>query len=268
MATTTSGLRYPISADDPDIPRDIRQLAEDVDNYLNATGGGAFNGVLPAIDINGNATTATRLATARTISLGGSLSGSASFDGSANVTITATNSASPTFTGTVTLPSTTSIGNVSSTEISYVDGVTSSIQTQLDGKQTIVSGVSDTEIGYLDGVTSAIQTQINSKIDKTYTIIAAKTGAYTLASGDESDLIELNGTFTLSIPTDATFNFAIGTVIDVLNIGTGVITIGAVNAGTTTVNGTPGLKLRAQWSASSIIKRASNTWVVIGDLVA
>jgi microcystin-dependent protein len=90
MATTTSGFRYPVSADDPDIPRDIRQLAEDIDNYLNATGGGAFNGVLPAIDINGNSTTATRLATGRTISLTGSLSGSASFDGSANISISAT----------------------------------------------------------------------------------------------------------------------------------------------------------------------------------
>ena len=34
MATTTSGFRYPVSADDPDIPRDIRQLAEDID-YFN-----------------------------------------------------------------------------------------------------------------------------------------------------------------------------------------------------------------------------------------
>jgi hypothetical protein len=42
--------------------------------------------------------------------------------------------ASPTFTGTVTLPSTTSIGNISSVELSYVDGVTSPIQTQLNGK--------------------------------------------------------------------------------------------------------------------------------------
>ena len=42
---------------------------------------------------------------------------------------------SPTFTGSVTLPSTTSIGDVSSTEISYLDGVTSSIQTQLDNKE-------------------------------------------------------------------------------------------------------------------------------------
>jgi hypothetical protein len=90
MATTTSGFRYPVSADDPDIPRDIRQLAEDIDNYLNATGSGAFNGVLPVIDINGNSSTATKLATSRTISLGGSLSGTASFDGSANITISAT----------------------------------------------------------------------------------------------------------------------------------------------------------------------------------
>ena len=85
----------------------------------------------------------------------------------------------PTFTGTVTLPSTTSVGNVSSTELGYLDGVTSAIQTQLDAKAalagptftgtvtlpstTSVGNVSSTELGYLDGVTSAIQTQINSK---------------------------------------------------------------------------------------------------------
>jgi hypothetical protein len=46
------------------------------------------------------------------------------------------NLSGPTFTGTVTLPSTTSIGSVSSTEIGYVDGVTSAIQTQLDSKDS------------------------------------------------------------------------------------------------------------------------------------
>jgi hypothetical protein len=49
------------------------------------------------------------------------------------------NLAGPTFTGNVTLPSTTSIGNVTSTEIGYVDGVTSAIQTQLDTKITASS---------------------------------------------------------------------------------------------------------------------------------
>ena len=44
--------------------------------------------------------------------------------------------ASPTFTGTVGLPATTSIGSVSATEIGYLDGVSSAIQTQLNGKQS------------------------------------------------------------------------------------------------------------------------------------
>jgi len=46
---------------------------------------------------------------------------------------------SPTFTGTVVLPSTTSIGAITNTELSYVDGVTSSIQTQLNGKQATLT---------------------------------------------------------------------------------------------------------------------------------
>jgi hypothetical protein len=41
---------------------------------------------------------------------------------------------SPTFTVSVVLPSNTSIGDVSATEIGYVNGVTSAIQTQLNGK--------------------------------------------------------------------------------------------------------------------------------------
>tara|TARA_B100000497_G_C7667259_1_gene402357 strand:+ start:49 stop:693 length:645 start_codon:yes stop_codon:yes gene_type:complete len=60
----------------------------------------------------------------------------------ANFATTTTNSlaakaplAGPTFTGTVTLPSTTSIGDVSSTEIGYVNGVTSAIQTQIDSNR-------------------------------------------------------------------------------------------------------------------------------------
>lgn len=40
-------------------------------------------------------------------------------------------------TGTVVLPATTSIGTVSSTEIGYLDGVTSAIQTQLNGKPAL-----------------------------------------------------------------------------------------------------------------------------------
>ena len=35
-----------------------------------------------------------------------------------------------------------------------------------------------------------------------------------------------------------------------------------------TILGTPGLKLRAQWSGATLVKLAANTWVVMGDLKA
>lgn len=47
--------------------------------------------------------------------------------------------ASPTFTGTVVLPATTSIGPVSATEIGYLDNVTSNIQTQLNAKEASIA---------------------------------------------------------------------------------------------------------------------------------
>lgn len=97
-------------------------------------------------------------------------------------------------------------------------------------------------------------------------IVPAKTSAYTFEIGDKNKFIELDGTFTVSIPTDQTFNFPIGAQIHILNIGLGTINIAPVSAAVTTVNGTPGLKLRAQWSGATCIKRAANSWVVAGDL--
>ena len=73
------------------------------------------------------------------------------------------NLAGPTFTGTVVLPSTTSIGNVSATELGYVDGVTSAIQTQLDAKlasstasSTYAPLNSPTFTGTVSGITKAM----------------------------------------------------------------------------------------------------------------
>lgn len=110
-----------------------------------------------------------------------------------------------------------------------------------------------------------------SKAATALTVQTAKTGSYTLALTDANQLVQMNasGTPTLSIPTDATANFPIGTQINVVNIhASGVLTIAAVTPATTTVNGTPGLILRAQWSGATLVKRAANTWWVTGDLKA
>ena len=104
----------------------------------------------------------------------------------------------------------------------------------------------------------------------TYT---AKTDNYTIASGDEFNLFSMNNAITkqFSIPTDATFNFAIGTEVNFFWItGAGQPTIGAVTPGTTTVistgatSATP--KLRVANSAATAIKIAANSWLVVGDI--
>lgn len=101
------------------------------------------------------------------------------------------------------------------------------------------------------------------------TPIIAKTASYTLGALTERDsLIEVNSSSatTITIPTDATLNFPVGTSLDILQTNTGQVTI--AGAGGVTVNATPGLKLRTQWSSATIFKRAANTWVVYGDLTA
>ena len=52
--------------------------------------------------------------------------------------------------------------------------------------------------------------------------------------------------------------------ITVIRAGAGAVNLQAGSG--VTLNGTPGLKLRAQWSAATLLKRASNTWVAFGDL--
>ena len=108
------------------------------------------------------------------------------------------------------------------------------------------------------------------KVSCTY---SAKTAAYTFASGDESNMFSMNNASSVqfNIPTDATFNFAVGTEFNVFWItGAGQPTIGAATPGTTTVistgatSATP--KLRVANSGATIKKIAANSWIVFGDL--
>jgi len=79
-----------------------------------------------------------------------------------------------------------SISAVTSTEIGYLDGVTSAIQTQLDAKQATIDAsarldsnlihdgsISNTEFGHLNNVSSNIQTQLDTKSTKAFAIAQA-----------------------------------------------------------------------------------------------
>ena len=105
------------------------------------------------------------------------------------------------------------------------------------------------------------------------TAITQVTAAYNLSTGGLSlrdGLVEVSHTggsaVAVTIPADSTTNFPIGTSIDVLRTNTGGVSI--AGAAGVTVNATPGLNLRAQWSSVTLFKRAANTWVAFGDLAS
>jgi hypothetical protein len=89
-----------------------------------------------------------------------------------------------------------------------------------------------------------------------------------LVLGDASGLVEMNvGTANnLTVPLNSSVAFAVGAQISILQVGAGQTTV--VATGGVTINATPGLKLRAQWSSATLIKRATDTWVLVGDLSA
>jgi hypothetical protein len=109
---------------------------------------------------------------------------------------------------------------------------------------------------YLTSATAATTYQAKFVLNAT-----AKTAAYTLAAGDYETMIQMNGAFAFSLTT-ALSGAAVGTQIHLLALTSGVSVAGTG----VTLNGTPGLKLRAAYSSATLICLASNNWVLIGDL--
>jgi hypothetical protein len=105
-----------------------------------------------------------------------------------------------------------------------------------------------------------------------FTVASDKTTDYTASSGDEyQQLIPMNKATAIAfkIPTDATYAFATGTVITILNKGAGVCTISATTSGTTTVLSAGAVAASptlAQYKSAVCIKTAANAWYVVGAI--
>jgi hypothetical protein len=127
-----------------------------------------------------------------------------------------------------------------------------------------------TYIGGGDVTLTGVQTLTNKTLTAPIITIAtnAQAASYTLVLTDQSDLVEISNASanTLTVPLNSSVAFPIGTTVTILQTGAGQTTI--TPTGGVTINGTPGLKLRAQWSSATLIKRATDTWVAIGDLSA
>jgi hypothetical protein len=101
----------------------------------------------------------------------------------------------------------------------------------------------------------------------------AQTATYTVVLTDNRNKLVTMDVATANdflIPTNASVAFPIGSVINVIQIGAGKTTIEAVTPGTTTISSTGATAtapdLRAQFSAASCIKVATDTWYVVGDI--
>lgn len=179
------------------------------------------------------------------------------------------------------------------------------ITTSLSNKQDKVSGVSDTEIGYLDGVTSAIQTQIDGKSASSHThSIANVTGLqtaidgkassththsisdvtglqtaldavsrtsstitsnYTVQTSDMGKVLKVDSAsaVTITIPSVLTANQS----FDVYQKGAGAVTLAGSGTtlqgvGSTGVN----LKISNQYTSATIFADTSTVYAVLGNV--
>jgi hypothetical protein len=103
---------------------------------------------------------------------------------------------------------------------------------------------------------------VNAQTGLTYTAVKAD-GLNAIVTMDNA------AANVFSIPTDATYDFPIGTTLVVYQKGAGITTIQAVTSGTTTVV-SAGLvaaaPVLARYKSAAAIKLAANSWTVVGGI--
>jgi hypothetical protein len=103
---------------------------------------------------------------------------------------------------------------------------------------------------------------VNAQTGTTYTAVKAD-GLNAIVTMDNA------AANIFSIPTDATYNFPIGTTLVVYQKGAGITTIQAVTSGTTTVvsaGAVAAAPILARYKSAVAIKLAANSWTVVGGI--
>jgi hypothetical protein len=126
----------------------------------------------------------------------------------------------------------------------------------------VLSKASNTDMDFTWIAQDDMSLTINAQTGTSYTAVLAD-GTNTLVTMDNASAN------TFNIPTDASVNFDIGTVLNIYMKGAGVTTITATTPGTTTVvssGSTIGSPVLARYKIASAIKLAANSWTVIGGI--
>lgn len=93
--------------------------------------------------------------------------------------------------------------------------------------------------------------------------------AYTTVASDAGNLLLASNSSTagtITVPPSSSVAYPVMTQISVQQTGSGQLSFVAGLG--VTINSTPGLKMRAQWSIATLVKTATDTWSLAGDLTA
>lgn len=120
------------------------------------------------------------------------------------------------------------------------------------------------------GITDALPASASSNFAPLTILTNSQTGtSYTLALSDAGKIIEMNNAAAnlVVIPLNSTVAFPTGTKIDIIQTGAGATSASIVSG--VTLNSEAGKRtVNAQWQAATLVKRATDTWVMIGALKA
>jgi hypothetical protein len=134
------------------------------------------------------------------------------------------------------------------------------------GTQTFAVGADGT-LTFSDGSTQTTA----ATYDPNITVNTQSGTTYTLVAGDAQKLVTLSNAspITLTVASNATQALPVGTQITISQYGVGQVTVvGASSPNPVTINATPGLKLRTQYSTATLIQTTTNNWLMVGDLSA
>jgi hypothetical protein len=182
--------------------------------------------------------------------------------------------------GTASTKSDIGLGNVDNTSDATKNAAAATLTNKtLSGASNVFSNIPQSAITNLTtdltGKAAATHTHtignvtgLQAALDAAVQIgVTSRTASYTLALTDANKALEMNSasSTTVTIPTNASVAFPVGTVIEIARVGAGAVTIAA--AGGVTIQSADGsLALRGQYSVASIRKRATDTWLLAGDL--
>lgn len=240
LDTATGGL-------DADLIADIEAAETHATNAAASAAAAAASAAEAAAHI-GAATSADRWTTARTLTLGGDLTGSQSFDGSANFTLTATIAADT--IGDSELEAGAAVANIGYTPANKAGDT-------FTGDVVLASAPASLSITSAGFRGIPINTQ---------------DADYTLVIGDAGKMIRHTDTTAraYTIPPNSSVAFPVGTTVAVRNVGTGAVTLTQGAGVSIRIAGasTTGNKTVAQWGLCTIVKEDTDVWVATGTGVS